>query len=161
VTAAFSGKGIKDDWFAAFMMSSILLNPQLIIYSAALGATALTVRVVTCFFSGVIAGLFVRVFYARKGRSFFRFDSFREPPSTHDTDPNIALRLLKNIWRNIRATGLYFFFGIVLSALKYLFLLSLLKSWLKQPYTPFRSIISTAAHSIPRNRPILKARYSR
>jgi uncharacterized membrane protein YraQ (UPF0718 family) len=117
LTASFSEKGIKDDWLAAFMMSSILLNPQLIIYSAALGATALTVRIVTCFFGGAFAGLLVRVFYVRKNKSFFRFDSFREPPSERDIDPNILLRLLKNIWRNIKATGLYFFFGIVLSVL--------------------------------------------
>ena len=31
IAASFSKSGIKDDWLAAFMMSSILLNPQLII----------------------------------------------------------------------------------------------------------------------------------
>lgn len=117
LVASFSEKGIKDDWLAAFMMSSILLNPQLIIYSAALGTIALVVRIVTCFLGGVLAGLLVRVFFVRRDKPFFRFDSFREPPSNRDTDPNIMLRLLKNIWRNLKATGLYFLFGIVLSAL--------------------------------------------
>ena len=37
IAASFSKNGIRDDWLAAFMMSSILLNPQLIVYSAALG----------------------------------------------------------------------------------------------------------------------------
>lgn len=37
IAASFSEKGMRDDWLAAFMMSSILLNPQLLIYSAALG----------------------------------------------------------------------------------------------------------------------------
>ena len=37
IAASFSEKGMQDDWLAAFMMASILLNPQLIIYSAALG----------------------------------------------------------------------------------------------------------------------------
>ncbi|GHU59635.1 permease [Clostridia bacterium] len=117
LTASFSEKGIRDDWLAAFMMSSILLNPQLIIYSAALGTTALVVRILTCFFGGALAGFLVRAFYVRKNKSFFQFDSFRELPSDRDTDPNILPRLLKNIWRNVRATGLYFFFGIVLSVL--------------------------------------------
>lgn len=36
IAASFSKSGIRDDWLAAFMMSSILLNPQLIIYSGAL-----------------------------------------------------------------------------------------------------------------------------
>lgn len=41
LAASFSRSGIKDDWLAAFMMSSILLNPQLIVYSMALGPAAL------------------------------------------------------------------------------------------------------------------------
>lgn len=114
LAASFSRSGIKDDWLAAFMMSSILLNPQLIIYSAALGATALTVRIVSCFLCGIAAGLLVRFFY--RDQSFFNFSGFEEPKS-RDTDPNIILRFLKNLGRNVKATGLYFLIGIVLSAL--------------------------------------------
>lgn len=114
IAASFSKSGMKDDWLAAFMMSSILLNPQLILYSAALGATALTVRIVTCFLCGVIAGLLVRIFFRRK--PFFNFNGF-EPPKSRDTDPNILVRYLKNLVRNIKATGLYFLIGIILSAL--------------------------------------------
>lgn len=114
IAASFSKSGMKDDWLAAFMMSSILLNPQLILYSAALGATALTVRIVTCFLCGVTAGLLVRIFFRRK--PFFNFDGF-EPPKNRDTDPNILVRYLKNLGRNIKATGLYFLIGIILSAL--------------------------------------------
>lgn len=113
LAASFSKSGIKDDWLAAFMMSSILLNLQLILYSAALGRTALIVRIVSCYLGGVFAGLLVRAFYRMK--SFFNFSGFDEPKS-RDTDPNILLRFLKNLWRNVRATGLYFFIGIMLSA---------------------------------------------
>ncbi len=56
IAASFSRSGIRDDWLAAFMMSSVLLNPQLIIYSAALGPAALAVRVISCFLCGVAAG---------------------------------------------------------------------------------------------------------
>ena len=45
IAASFRKQGMREDWLAAFMMASILLNPQLIIYSAALGKTALAVRV--------------------------------------------------------------------------------------------------------------------
>lgn len=38
-------------------------------------------------------------------------------PGNRDTDPSMLLRLLKNIWRNLKATGGYFLLGIVLSAL--------------------------------------------
>jgi len=113
IAASFSEKGMKDDWLAAFMMSSILLNPQLMIYSAALGRAALVIRIVTCFICGIAAGLLVRLFY--NGKPFFNFSGFAEPQS-RDTDPNPLLRLLKNIWRNIKVTGPYFLLGIALSA---------------------------------------------
>ncbi len=114
LAASFSKSGIRDDWLAAFMMSSILLNPQLIIYSTALGPDALTVRIVSCFVCGCTAGILIRVFY--KNKPFFNFDGFDEPHD-HDTDPNLFLRLIKNIGRNIKATAPWFLVGVLLSAL--------------------------------------------
>lgn len=116
IAASFSGKGVKDDWLAAFMMSSILLNPQLIIYSAALGGTALIIRIAASILCGVAAGLLVHVFYTDRGRVFFNFSGFAESAS-RDTDPNMLFRMLKNMWRNCKATGPYFLLGIVLAAL--------------------------------------------
>lgn len=114
IAASFSQSGIQDDWLAAFMMSSILLNPQLMIYSAALGWEALVIRIMTCFLGGIVAGGLIRVIYRRK--PFFSFNNFDEPKS-RDTNPNLFFRLIKNIGRNIKATGSYFLIGIVLSAL--------------------------------------------
>ena len=96
------------------MMASILLNPQLIIYSAALGTTTLAVRIVTCFICGCAAGLLMFLFY--RDKEFFNFEGFEERAS-RDTHPNLLVRYLLNLWRNIKATGLYFLFGILLSAL--------------------------------------------
>lgn len=114
IAASFSEKGMRDDWLASFMMASILLNPQLIIYSAALGTTALIVRIVSCFLCGVAAGLLVHICYS--GKAFFNFSGFAEPKS-RDADPNVLLRLLKNFGRNVKATGPYFLLGVLLSAL--------------------------------------------
>ena len=114
LAASFSQKGLRDDYLAAFMMCSVLLNPQLLIYSAALGPTALTVRFVSCFLCGVVAGLMIRFFF--RDKSFFNFDGFSKRAS-RDTDPNMLLRLLKNIGRNIKATGKWFLLGIFLTAL--------------------------------------------
>ncbi len=114
IAASFANKGMRQDWIAAFMMCSILLNPQLIVYSIALGGVALIVRIVSCFLCGIIAGLLVHIFYRNK--QFFTFGKFEEYQS-HDTNPNLIVRLLKNIWRNIKATGGYFLVGILLSAL--------------------------------------------
>ena len=108
LAASVSRSGMRDDWLAAFMMTSILLNPQLIIYSVALGPEALTVRIISCFLCGIAAGLFVRLFFRNK--EFFDFRSFDEPKN-RDTDPDIPLRLAKNIGRNIRATGPMFLLG--------------------------------------------------
>ena len=114
IAASFAKNGIKDDWLASFMMASILLNPQLIVYSAALGTTALMIRILSSFVCGIAAGLLVRIFY--RGKGFFNFKGFEEPKN-RDTAPNILVRFLKNLGRNIKATGVYFLTGIVLSAL--------------------------------------------
>ena len=114
IAASFSKGGMKDDWLAAFMMSSILLNPQLIVYSAALGNAVLMVRIISCFVCGIAAGLLLHVFF--KNKPFFDFNGFEEP-KRKDTDPSLALRYLKNLWRNVKATGLYFLLGVLLSAL--------------------------------------------
>ncbi len=114
IAASFSEKGMNDDYLAAFMMSSILLNPQLLIYSAALGNFALCVRFISCFVCGIVAGVLVRFFY--KEKDFFHFNGFSENVN-RDVDSNLILRLLKNIGRNVKATGIYFLFGILLSAL--------------------------------------------
>ena len=114
IAASFSKQGMRHDWLAAFMMASILLNPQLMIYSAALGPTALTVRILSCFLCGCAAGLLIWLFY--RSKPFFNFSGFEEQTS-RDTDPNLLLRYLKNLWRNVKATGMFFLFGILLSAL--------------------------------------------
>lgn len=114
IAASFSENGAPDDWLAAFMMSSVLLNPQLVIYSAALGIRVLVIRITVCFLCGIFAGLLIRVFY--KNKSFFRFSGFG-PAANRDTDPIMIFRLLKNIWRNLKATGPYFFLGILLTAM--------------------------------------------
>lgn len=113
IAASFSRSGVKDDWLAAFMMSSILLNPQLMIYSAALGTTAMAVRLMSCFLCGIVAGVLVRMCCRRT--AFFNVHGFAEP-TNRDIDHNPILRLIKNFGRNVRATGVYFLLGVFLSA---------------------------------------------
>ena len=114
IAASFSKHGMRHDWLAAFMMSSILLNPQLLMYSTALGITALSVRLISCTVCGMVAGLLVYLFYDEK--PFFNFRSF-EQRASHDTDPNPLWRFIKNLGRNLKATGPYFLAGVLLSAL--------------------------------------------
>ena len=72
------------------------------------------VRLVSCFLCGAAAGLLV--FFCFRGKPFFSFTGFAAPHS-RDTDPNPALRLLKNFGRNMRTTGPMFLLGVLLSAL--------------------------------------------
>lgn len=114
IAASFARQGMRQDWLAAFMMSSILLNPQLILYSMALGPTALWVRILSCCICGMAAGWLVGLCFCEK--PFFDFTGFGAPAS-RDTDPNPLLRFLKNLGRNLKATGPMFLLGVVLSAL--------------------------------------------
>ena len=119
IAASFAEKDIEDDAdfqsvLAAFMMSSILLNPQLLFYTAALGMNVLVMRFVICFLCGIAAGIVVKLFFKKK--KFFNFSGFQAPES-RDTDTNLILRYLKNFLRNIKATALYLIIGVALSAL--------------------------------------------
>lgn len=114
LAASFSKSGMRDDWLAAFMMSSILLNPQLILYSAALGMTAFWLRILLSVLCGIVAGLLIR--WCFHGKNFFDFSGFAEPVN-RDVHPSLLLRYLLNVWRNVKATGFYFLLGIALSAL--------------------------------------------
>lgn len=114
IAASFAWQGMRQDWLAAFMMSSILLNPQLLLYSMALGPAALWVRIISCCLCGMAAGWLVGLFF--RERPFFNFSGFGEPTS-RDTDPNPILRFLKNLGRNVKVTGPMFLLGVILSAL--------------------------------------------
>ena len=112
IAASLAKGGIRHPALASFMMSSILLNPQLIVYSAALGSTALAVRILSCFVCGITAGVAVKL----SGREFFRFP-VTEERQDRDSDPRLWLRYLKNLGRNVKATGPYFLAGVMLAAL--------------------------------------------
>lgn len=114
IVASFSKNNKREDWIAAFMMSSVLLNPQLFFYSFALGKQMAILRLIVCFLGGIFAGILVRIFF--KEKSFYQFNEFNMP-TNRDTDPNPIIRLIKNIWRNVKITAPYFLLGIILTAL--------------------------------------------
>lgn len=114
IVAAFARSRMREDWIAAFMMSSVLLNPQLFFYSLALGTRMALLRLTAAFLGGCLAGILVRIFF--RVQHFYQFTRF-DSPGNRDTDPSLLLRLLKNIGRNVRATLPYFLLGVVLTAL--------------------------------------------
>ena len=114
IVASLIKKGIREDWIVSFMMCSVLLNPQLLIFTGALGGDMVILRTVSGLLCGLLAGMLVRIFY--RDKPFYKLTAF-DKMSNRDTDPNIIFRLIRNIGRNIRATGLYFLVGILLAAL--------------------------------------------
>lgn len=63
---------------------------------------------------GCFARLLVRSCF-QKSR-FYRFTAF-DLPARRDTDPNLLLRLAKNLWRDIKVTAPYFLLGVALTML--------------------------------------------
>lgn len=117
LAATFEKQGMREDYIASFFVASILLNPQLIVYSLALGNNMAMIRIVSCTICGIVAGVLIYIFYQNNNKKFFDFSKFDEPIHNRDVDSNLLLRFIKNVLRNIKATGLYFVTGIVLSAL--------------------------------------------
>lgn len=114
IAASLSRQGLKDDFLAAFMVGSILINPQLVIYSLVLGPQAFYGRLIVAFVISLAAALIVR--YRFQDREFFNFESINGPRN-RDTDPNLLLRFLKNLYRNFKATFIYVVIGIILASL--------------------------------------------
>src|SRR5574344_1431831 len=68
IAASFAASGMSEDVLAAFMMSSVLLNPQLLVYTGMLGTAAVIIRFVLCFLCGVAAGTIVHFVYVRRNK---------------------------------------------------------------------------------------------
>lgn len=119
LAASLSQRGLREDWLAAFMMSSVLLNPQMVIYVAALGKPLLFLTLSFSFFCGALAEVLVHFLAGNK--PFFNFSGFGEMEN-HDTDPRLLMRLLKNMGRNVKATGSWFLLGILAAVLFQTFL---------------------------------------
>ena len=75
LAASFAKKGMREDYIASFMMASILLNPQLIIYSMALGNAMVLIRIISCTLCGIVAGLLIYIFYMRRDKKFLTFQN--------------------------------------------------------------------------------------
>lgn len=108
VIAALGRKGVPQHFLASFMISSILLNPNLFLISFLLGAPVAIARLVVCQLAGMTAGVLVWLFFRNK--PLFSFDQF-----------NLAEKQKKTLWRDVskalRITGPYFLIGIVLTSL--------------------------------------------
>jgi len=109
IIAALGKKGVPQHLLAAFMVSSILLNPNILLLSFALGAGIALTRLGLTFLSGVLAGFFVYLFFRNKHLfSFERFESQQDKPKKV---------FFYDLFKAFRITAPYLLFGITLTAL--------------------------------------------
>ena len=109
VIAALGKKGVQQHLLAAFMISSVLLNPNLFIVTFALGADLAVVRLLCCLLCGIVAGVLVRLFY--RDKKLFSFERFET------TEEKRKKAFLPDLFKAFRITLPYLLIGIVLTAL--------------------------------------------
>jgi uncharacterized protein len=112
--ASMARKGVPQYLLAAFMASSVLINPNLFVFSLALGAPLAVVRLLACLASGIAAGLLVRIFF--RDRPVFNLARFPEAKHRGAGIPT-ARDLLASLNRGILGTAPYLLAGIFLTAL--------------------------------------------
>ena len=106
------------------MITSILINPNLFVFSLAQGAPLAMLRLGACIAAGILAGLALRLFM-KEGR-LFDFRGFEEPqpraarPSAGGGDSAAkpgARELAASLGRGLMKTAPYFLGGLTLTAL--------------------------------------------
>ena len=106
--AALGKKGVPQHLLAAFMVSSVLLNPNLWLVSFVLGLEIALARLILALLCGVLAG--VAVLYSFRGRRLFNFDRFADRPEKQK-------HLIADLLKAMRVTAPYLLIGVTLTAL--------------------------------------------
>jgi len=108
IIAALGKKGAPQHLLAAFMISSILLNPNIFLFTFALGTGLAFGRLALSLFSGALAGALALAFFRK--RNLYALERFGEPEGKKKKA--FFLDLLKAV----RITGPYLLFGVTLAA---------------------------------------------
>jgi len=108
IIAALGKKGVPQHLLAAFMISSILLNPNILFFTFALGAGLALARLGLSFLSGVLAGGLVLLLF--RNRVLFAFERFAPQ------DDKRKRVFFLDLFKAVRITAPYLLFGITLAA---------------------------------------------
>jgi uncharacterized membrane protein YraQ (UPF0718 family) len=114
ILAALGRKGLPQHLLAAFMISSILINPNLFAFSFALGAPLAVIRLLSCLLVAAAAGALVHAFF--KNIPLFDFHSFGKEADRASGAPGVK-EYLRSLARGIVKTAPWFLGGIVATAL--------------------------------------------
>jgi uncharacterized membrane protein YraQ (UPF0718 family) len=108
VIAAFRLKGVPQNILVAFMISSVLLNPNLFVLGFVLGAEIAVARLVLAILCGLLAGILVSRFVNSK--EIFRFDRFTPKDK-------VKRNIFRDILRAFQITAPYLLIGVTVTAL--------------------------------------------
>jgi hypothetical protein len=109
IIAALGKKGVPQYLLASFMVSSILLNPNIMFLSFVLGVGIALTRLFLSFFCGALAGVLVYLLF--RDKQLFSFERF-----TAEQDKKKKSFFL-DLFKALRITAPYLLFGIALSVL--------------------------------------------
>ena len=108
VIAALGKKGLPGFLLAAFMVSSVMLNPNLLFLTIVLGRNLALMRFAFCFLGGALAGVLVLRFCG--DTQMFKIQRFAAE------GPGQAKTLLPDLLKAARVTAPYLLVGIALTA---------------------------------------------
>jgi len=109
VIAAFGRKGVPQHLLAAFMVSSVLLNPNLFLLGFVLGADIALMRLALALLCGIVSGALVLAF-ARRDKPLFNFGKFEPQDKAKKT-------FFRDLLKAFRITAPYLLIGITITAL--------------------------------------------
>lgn len=112
ILAALLQLNVGQHIVAAFIISSVLINPNVIVYSFALGTEIALLRLFLCVLAGSVAGALTCL---AKGRPLFNIQGFM--PAEGRKEQKGLKAVGRNFIRSLRKTGPNLALGIVLAAL--------------------------------------------
>lgn len=112
VIAAFDKLGLSHDVLLSFVTTSVMINPNVFVYSLSLGYRIALLRLLLAMLAGCGAGLLSRAFSSES--SVFHFDGFFSSP---DMAQGLPRRFSRNLIRSIAKTSPYLIAGMLLAAL--------------------------------------------
>ena len=105
----------------AFITSSILVSPNIFIFTISLGLNVALIRLASAILAGVIMGLVVDVITDKK-TSFIKLNVRDEIEQKRNSEPSKMKQLLANFYGAFRKTGINLLIGIVISYAMYQFI---------------------------------------
>lgn len=115
VIAALGTKKIPEYILISFIVTSVLINPNLVVFSFALGYGIALTRLLLTLIAGILAGLIVKFLY--KNAKYLDIEGFERKDKYNQTVKSKVKVFLSSLKGNFRKTGKNLMIGIILTAL--------------------------------------------